>query len=334
MQNIYGLAYDTLLEASITCITKKSGFPSLVEFLTTLDSDLDDLILKRTNDLNIDKSLFKAVMMLTFCSCAYLDCTYDLRRGVNVEEAEMLTDYLECLTPQDAIMLFFKDDFVLERLYESFYDYVNNTYIYRYCCWANIQDEKRIKRLLTINPFAVLETDNALLDKGFTKTELIIQLFYNLYDKALEDSSEDSEYTEEEDDELFSKLILKHFRSLVSEHYANDEKEMLNFYSMILGIVYENLILHTEKKKRYQKQRANLIKKLEEYTPEDLIFLLQTDDNFALDIINLFIAYNDFLEKNELINRRKKFIKRGDSSKLREFNPYFDEEIQILKRLK
>ncbi len=334
MQNIYSLAYDTLLEASIACITKKKGFPSLVEFLTTLDSDLDDLILKRTASLNIDKNFFKAVMMLTFCSCAYLNSSYDVRREVNVEEAEMLRDYLECMAPQEIILLFFKNDFILEVLYESFYNYVNNTYIYRYCCWANIQNENKTKKLLNINPFVILETDTALLDKGFTQTELTIQLFYDLYDKALEESSEDTEYTEEEDENIFNKLIIKNFRRLISNHFKDNENEIANFYSMILGIVYENLILHTEKKKRYQKQRLNLIRKLEEYSPEDLICLLQTDDKFTSDIINLFISYNDFLEKSEFIARRRNFIKRGDSNKLKEFNPYFDEEVQLLKRLK
>lgn len=140
----------------------------------------------------------------------------------------------------------------------------------------------------------ILETDTALLDKGFTQTELTIQLFYDLYDKALEESSEDTEYTEEEDENIFNKLIIKNFRRLISNHFKDNENEIANFYSMILGIVYENLILHTEKKKRYQKQRLNLIRKLEEYSPEDLICLLQTDDKFTSDIINLFISYNDF----------------------------------------
>ena len=53
-----------------------------------------------------------------------------------------------------------------------------------------------------------------------------------------------------------------------------------------------------------------------------------------LEIIDLFFDFNDFLEYQEIMDRRSDFLRLGKSNEMKKFNPFFDQEVQTLKKMK
>ena len=62
--------------------------------------------------------------------------------------------------------------------------------------------------------------------------------------------------------------------------------------------------------------------------------LFMDNYQFAIEIIDSFITFNDNLEKDDLIKRRLEFMKKGDSQKLAEINPFYARDVEVLKKIK
>lgn len=327
MTNIYDYAYQLLDD--IINEYNDQAFPLLMQFLTTDTSNLE-IIFNKYPQLN--KHYTKHVMMSIIFSHAYLTSKYDIVRGIDIDYAKDNIDFLEELSIAQIIQLFKEANSNIETIYEYFYKYVNNTYIYRYCCWQNILRENKMPIVLQLNPFAILECENISLELLFPETESTIQSFLNIYEKATADLLIELNLLGKIYPHEFNPLLIQNIHELTQEFFQNNMSEIFQFYLMILGNVYENIAISSSNKAK--RQYKPLIKEIESLSPDELFNKLINEPNFALKIINLFLLYNNNLENGELITMHNKFIKLGKNNNLQKLNPYFARECQTLKRLK
>lgn len=332
MKNIYDFAYQIL--SDITTITSKGDtkVQLIIDFLTAEKSSKELFSSYEFGDF--EPNSVKKVVMLTIFSCAYLVNLYDIKRGVNEEQAEAILEQIRNLTPQEIINLFNEYDSLIATVLDDVYDYLDNTYIFRYCCWLNLLAENKQKELLRLNPFVIFEYDALDLGDSFKEMEVTIQLFNDIYDKALEETAKDPELGDENDREFFNNLFIENFYSQVDEHFQNNDKAIAEFYSLILGNVYESLTNNAFKSKKNKRIYKSLLETLEKKPVSELITSFLTDSKFAITIIDAFLSINDVIEKDELIKRRTIFNQKGNIKRLREFNPYYQSDEQVLKRKK
>ena len=78
----------------------------------------------------------------------------------------------------------------------------------------------------------------------------------------------DPEYNEEDNNSL-DNLVVEHFHDLSSKYFNNDLSQIYSFYSMIIGVVYENIAIIKDEK--YKRTFKPLLKELENTPSEDLI---------------------------------------------------------------
>lgn len=327
MKNIFDYANKILNDIDDICDEKKQEtFVELLSFLTTDQNDLEE-IFREYMICEIDPHIIKIAMMLTIVSCANLVCEYNITRDINTEKSTEILQFLENLNINETIQLFFDDNDYLETIYELSYDYLQNNYIFRYCCWQNALKKDKMKKIIYKNPFILLDSENICMEMYFPKTEFTIQLTYNLYDKALEKAA----FEDELDEENFDSIIIDNFQELANKHFNYNEDHILAFYLMIIGIVYESLSIQ---KQQYQRKYNKLIQYLENTSSQEILAKFLNNNKFMLEIIDLFFDFNDFLEYQEIMDRRSAFLRLGKSNEMKKFNPFFDQEVQTLKKMK
>lgn len=332
MVNVYDYSYQLLYDASIECCNKLVGFEyqKLIAFLTTDNTEIEK-VFKEFETIPINHKYLKKIMMLTIVSCAYLVCEYKLSLEIDEEEMREALKIIENLNYKEIISMYEQNNSYLKKIYDHYTEYANGTYIYRFNCWQNLFREDKIKTILRLNPFVTLDFDDIFMEKIFPETESTIELLYIFYNQALYKAEIDPEYNEEDHD-YFNILVMEHFFDLTSDYFNNDISQIDSFYSMIIGIVYENIAIIKEEK--YKRKFSLLLNELENTPLKDLIAKFYNNHEFALQIIDLFIEFNDFLEVGNLVDRRINFLKLNKNSKLKKFNPHFDEEEQTLIRMK
>lgn len=180
--------------------------------------------------------------------------------------------------------------------------------------------------LFKINPFEIYNFENLITTEGFIHSEKVIQIFIDLYDRTsiIVDESFADDFSENIDNYLTSNT----FKSLAEEFFAGDITQISNFYATILSNVYENLTINIKFYKHYQK----VLDIFENNHGLDVISIFLNNKQFAERIIELFLMFNEDIDKEDLFNRRFKFLQSKNSNILEELNPYYDEEQQILKR--
>ena len=336
--NIYDLAYEILLNflEEYPINSSETSQKEMVAFFFGASSKYDSLF---DNYPNIDYATIKQVMLLIMISNAYLTNIYDIKRGINTENAEDIIEMLEGMNNNSIIKLF-KDNLGFSlRIFEDCHEYLYNSYIFRYFCWMTAIKENKLRNLIKLNPFIIFENQDNDLGDGFRETEMIFQLFNDLYGKALNDV-EDSEVIDEEyePDEVesnsFNKSLYEYFWQLVRDHFNHDEKKIEDFCAAILGSVYECLNIYAKDNEKIRSNNEELLEMFETMSKDELINLFLNDYSFTLKIIDYFISYNDLIEKGDLIRRRKKFLKKGNIDRLAELNPFYKHEQQVLNRLK
>ena len=333
MVTLYDLA-NTILQDLMTVYydDDNAQFDDIIRFLNG-ESDKYNSIFNSYDSLKtINHNSVKRVIMLIIFSYAYLVNLYNVRIDLDSENSQKYLDYLESIDAKEIIDMFACHSPEIKTFYEDCSNYLTNTYIYRYCCWANAFAERKQDVILKLNPFALLEYQDIDLGDGFVETEVCIQLFDDLYNKAVEEAAADPELVDN-DEEIFSRLVIDYFREAVDNHFNGNTFQINQFYSLIFSNIYENITLNSTQK-RQRKKYKTLIKKMEEYSISDLISLFMESYQLAIDVIDIFIMYNNNLEKEELINRRIKFLKKGNQQKLAEINPFYERDNEVLKRHK
>ena len=265
--------------------------------------------------------------MLIIFSDAYKMLLRNKYCNIDTDLAEELLDQVERLSAPEIIKVFFSEDsqFVRE-IFSNYFDYSERNYIFRNSCWELIQKKGRASMLFKINPFEIYNFENLITTEGFIHSEKVIQIFIDLYDRTsiIVDESFADDFSENIDNYLTSNT----FKSLAEEFFAGDITQISNFYATILSNAYENLTINIKFYKHYQK----VLDIFENNHGLDVISIFLNNKQFAERIIELFLMFNEDIDKEDLFNRRFKFLQSKNSNILEELNPYYDEEQQILKR--
>ena len=334
MVTVYDLAKLILNDILNIYSSSEDDFSEIIKYLNGNSTKYDNVFDSYGNYSNQDKSLVKKVIMLNIFSYAYLVNLYNVRIGLDSETSEKFLDVLNQLNYHEIIDMFDCFSPEIKAFFEDSSKYLTNTYIFKFCCWQNLLAQGKKSQLFKLNPFAFFEQDDISLGDGFVETEVNIQTFDNLYEKALEKASLDPELGEEDDLDNFDILLIEHFNELVHSHFKEDLPKIESFFASIFSNIYENVSLNIKINPKQRKKYKSLMTKFEEYSISDLINMFENSYSFAIDIIDIFFTYNSFLEKGELINRRLDFLKKGNTQMLEQLNPFYEEEKSILKRLK
>lgn len=321
MCSIYDVAYDVLLDLCDCYI--ESGYEKILSFFFSDSSPLESLF-DNVYDLDINKKMVKKIVILTFISNAYLYNLYNLERGIYPETCKSNIDLLELLDSREALRQFYDSPMEFKEIFEDSYCYLYDTYIFRYNCWETLQNKNKTRTLWRINPFTVLELTDNVLEEGFEETEEAIQTIYNLYDLAEVIVQNTFNVGDNYDLE-----VVKIFKKLLIERFGSDKNRLKTLCSILLGNVYENLYVYN-----LPVASASLIITLEFSDIEALIDVFLKDDYFADSVLSYFFSYNQMLSKEELIGNRRSFVKKGNVKRLKDFNPYFNKDEQVLKRRK
>lgn len=333
--NINDIAYEALLAViDFSLDNKESVSDNLIKFVTD-ETYLADIITEAQAVWKFDIRQVKVVSMLMLFEFAYLLNLYDAKRQVNEDLSLEMLEKLEGLNSSDIVSLFSEDSDLIVSTLEDAAAYLDNTYVFRYCCWANLVAEHKQEILFRINPFAILEEEDCVLGDGFKEMEATIQLFNNFYDRALEKQT--IKYNlEEADGELSNnESLVSDFWKIVAEYFQENTAAIYEFYSLVFANVYEYMVTYKPTSKKEIFQVKSICEELEKTPLSTLISRFLNDYEFALKIIDSFLSINDLLEKDVLVNRRQEFIESGkDPQKLKKFNPYYQHDEQVLKRLK
>lgn len=332
MVSLYDLSCLILKDIMIAYDVSNEQLDDVISFLNDKNDKFNEILKSYDILKEEDYHVIKRVIMLTIISYAYLVNLYNVRIDIDAENSQKYVDYLESLSAKEIVDMFACHSPEIKTFYGDSANYVNNSYIYRYCCWANALSEGKEFMVLKLNPFTLLECQDINLGDGFVETEVCIQLFDDLYCKALEMALMDSEAAVTESLE-FSKIIVDYFREGVDNHFNGDVSQINCFYSLIFSNIYENIIINSNTKKQRRKFKT-LIQKIEECSTADLMTLFMDSYQFAIEIIDSFITFNDNLEKDDLIKRRLEFMKKGNSQKLAEINPFYARDVEVLKKIK
>ena len=334
MVTIYDLANLVLNDILTIYCNSNDDFSEVIKYLNGTSTKFDNIFDSYGAFSKEDKDTIKKVIMLNIFSYAYLVNLYNIRIDLDSENSEKYLNILESLNPQEIIDMFSCFSPEIKIFFEDASGYLSNTYIFKYCCWQNLFAEGKKYLLFKMNPFAMLEQNDLDLGDGFVETEVNIQTFDDLYEKALENAALDPELGEENDPDEFDALVIEHFIELINNHFSFDKEKIEAFFATIFSNIYENITLNIKINKKQRKKYSSLISKFEEYSIDDLIKLFENNYGFAIDVIDIFLTYNSYLEKGELINRRIDFLKRGNIKMLASLNPFYEEDKIVLKRHK
>ena len=327
MVSLYDVA-ECILKDII--IVNNWHYEDIVEYLNCENNKFDNIFNTYSIAREIDYDVLKRIMMFNIFMYAYLVNLYNVKIGLDTSNSQNFVNYIEALNYKEIVALFACHSPEIKIIFEDCLCYISGSYIFRYCCWMNAYAQGRQSSILKLNPFALLEMQDADLGDGFVESEVYIQLFEDLYNKALEEAAVNAEY--EEDDEEFSKLLVHCLQNKIKDHFNDDIGKINDFCAFLLSSVYENITINLKNSKMLKKKYEAILSKYGEYELLELINLFMDSYHFAYDIINVFLTYNDGLEKEELINRRIIFMKKGNMKKLAEINPFYKNDVEVLKR--
>lgn len=334
MVTIYEVANLVLNDIMNIYCKGNNDFSEVIKYLNGNSNRFDKVFDSYGETVKNNKNTIRRVIMLNIFSYAYLVNLYKIKIDLDSDACEKYLSILESLDPSEIFDMFACFSPEVKIFYEDASEYLTNTYIFKYCCWQTLFVERKKATLFKINPFSIMEQNDLDLGDGFIETEANIQTFDNLYEKALEKASLDPELNEDDDPDKFDALVIEHLIELINEYFGNNEKQKEAFFATIFSNIYENITLNIKINKKQRKKYESLLTKFEEYTISDFINMFESNYSFAIDIIDIFITYNSYLEKGELISRRIEFLTKGNSQKLAELNPFYEQDNAVLKRQK
>ena len=325
--NIYDIAYDALQYIMDTANSYESLFTNIIKFIS--DENFGTEPLEDAKKIwHFDITNVKIISMFMLFEFAYLVNLYDAKR---LKNKETILEELESLNPSDIVRLFKEKSDIWLAVIESAEYYLNNTYIYKYCCWANLIACNKQRALLRINPFILLEYEDNVLGDGFKEMEATIQLFSDFYDSAVvEERANNKGYSTD----MSNEYIIETFLKMIKD-YFKDPQSINEFYSLVFSNIYEYLVAYMTSSPSKTLETESIIDELESSSVESLIEKFENDPTFTQKIIDIFFTINDFLQKDDLIDRRITYLEGGNDPKyLMKFNPYYHHDEQVLKRYK
>ncbi len=354
VSDIFAACYEVLVYISDRIVDKyhSGNEDEIVEeldlLLRTTESEFEEDLESKLQDLSLSNiAECKRIMFLIAASKSFLLTNYDIVHDIDKEAASKMFNKLRGLSSSELLEEIKNDSVLRIGILEDFIDYINRPYIFQNQSKELAFTKKLLPILLKLNPYEILDINDYIPSNKFIDSEIMIQMFLDVYEKSLAYSIRDCEEGyEDEPEEYFDccedpeddfseeyydeqdKQLVAVFLNNLREALGNDENRVCNFIHYILGNIYESLMVYQDANDKDAKKYFRLIRELEDTQVTDLINAFLTDYRFTLLIIDCFIFCNDSLGESDLIIRREAFKRFGNVPKLQRLNPqYFAEEL-------
>ena len=338
MKDIFNIYYEALSLIVFKIRDKYQGDEKILEelvlLLTSDNSSFENDLKEIINDFSCEYGKFsKRVLISIMLEKAYLLNCYDLSRGINSEYANDKKNILESINTNEGIELFVNNYEFALNIVDSFLEYLDRPYIFKYQSKNLILSSKLINKLLNICPFAIFDLFNQVAQDRFIQSEIQIQEFCDMYNKAYsyvrEDILDEKDCYNSEDEYLATTFI-----NSLNIYFNYDINEIGNFLHYILGNIYEALVTFKNLGDFELREYFDLIPLLEKSKVVDIINKFLNDTGFAIRIINCFVDSNAYLEDYDLLERRDIFKKYGNVNNLKRLNPHYVEEEYAFSKIK
>lgn len=347
-RTLYDVCYDILY--IVTCNisnlyhnNEEKMFLELYNFLisdsTQFEQVFDDITYFKFEE---DKTIYKRIMMLIVVSSSYYLSLYQYEHDISPEVNLNVVEELEQLSSCDIVKMFNDLDNNPKAVdyVEDYMDFSSKNYIFRNGCMETILKKDKLRELLKINPFEIVNYINYVDLDNLLTTEKYIQEFIDLYDASLSSTKDNVPISDEGDSdeyhETFNEILISIFRNKVNEYFDEDEERIHTFYSYIFSNIYETLTVLIKKDKEPETKYQKLLDLFAgcNCNFEELYMAFMEDDDIAFMIIDFFVDTNDDLYEEDLITKRDDFMEVGDIDTLRDLNPYYDEENIVFEQIK
>ena len=314
---------------------KKNYERELIKFLTTDYKQYDFMFEEYEGIKTIQqKKEYKAIMMLIIVSSSYKMTTEALTNNRSYEENLYQLECMDVLTPRDIYIKFkIKDNEIIEYI-EDYYDYIYRNYIYTNDCLDSILKEKRLKNIIKINPFAIVEFINYIDPNDILRSERTLQDYLNIQENAIVELMEENGFEDSmeiETDELQETII-----RMTEEKLDYDQEKIKKFYGYVFGNIYEALKAADVDFDIDKSEINQLISYLEEDTTvvEELIDRYYNDVEFFDLVSKIFLIANENILEEDLLLQRDKFKKTNGIEVEKKLNPYYDEDEAVYQKIK
>ena len=347
-RTLYDVCYDILY--IVTCNisnlyhnNEEKLFLELYNFLisdsTQFEQVFDEITYFKFEE---DKTIYKRVMMLIVVSSSYYLSLYQYEHDISPEVNLNVVEELEQLSSCDIVKMFndLDNNPKVVDYVEDYMDFSSKNYIFRNGCMETILKKDKLRELLKINPFEIVNYINYVDLDNLLTTEKYIQEFIDLYDASLSSTKDNVPISDEGDSdeyyENFNEILISIFRNKVNEYFDEDEERIHTFYSYIFSNIYETLTVLIKKDKEPEAKYQKLLDLFAgcNCNFEELYMAFMEDDDIAFMIIDFFVDTNDDLYEEDLITKRDDFMEVGDIDTLRDLNPYYDEENIVFEQIK
>jgi len=296
---------------------------ALFYFLTHADEKYDKIFAKVAEQMEYpfiqDFILYKYILILIVTSVTYCNLLYDEKRGI-IEIDEDLRDVYDNIIddPQSVYRLFYdrQNQDKAKKIVDIFLDYfASEKYIRNTIMLEILIKDKKLSKLLKINPFECLSWMFIYGINEVTASEIAIQNFVDAYDAVL-----NCAYEEELDDEDRKALFLEK----IDEYYEHDKTAIDKALCYIFSNVYENL--HFETIEGHDCALAEVIQDNAD-SLADFIEAFKNDVNFFWTLMDNFYSFNNFLQPDDLAFLRWNFkTGNGNMKVLKKLNPFYEQE--------
>lgn len=347
-RTLYDVCYDILY--IVTCNisnlyhnSEEKMFLELYNFLISDSTQFEQVFDEITYfEFEEDKTIYKRIMMLIVVSSSYYLSLYQYEHDISPEVNLNVVEELEQLSSCDIVKMFndLDNNPKVVDYVEDYMDFSSKNYIFRNGCMETILKKDKLRELLKINPFEIVNYINYVDLDNLLTTEKYIQEFIDLYDASLSSTKDNVPISDEGDSdeyhENFNEILISIFRNKVNEYFDEDEERIHTFYSYIFSNIYETLTVLIKKDKEPEAKYQKLLDLFAgcNCNFEELYMAFMGDDDIAFMIIDFFVDTNDDLYEEDLITKRDDFIEVGDIDTLRDLNPYYDEENIVFEQIK
>lgn len=327
MESIYDICSDVLnnvfKQAAIDFVYENG----VIDFLSMEHHKYDDFFADfETKNIPFNKECYKKLIMAIIFTNAFLSSAFKYHQGIDDASFDSLFFHLQELSIDEIYEMFKnKDESLVDIILEAA-SFSEKNYIYKYASWLSIKTNGLLKKLLKINPFAILDFNNILYEDSFVILEKIIYLVDICYDKSLTYALND-ELGELDNYVDFNSFLLSVLRKKLLETCVNLKIDVSTFFATFFSFIYESLVIFDN-----TDDGISIIKMLENLSNEALLEKFMQDNNFMRLMIDLFLIYIEYMKKDDLIERRKKFLYKGNIKTFKKINPNFEEELLVLKR--
>lgn len=292
----------------------------IMDFLTHEKSKYDKLF-ETYYESVFNLTSIKLCLMQTMVSRSYMLNYYDFKKGINEENAEWMLEEIDSLDTKEICQGFINHEEIYELIIDDFLEFIDRPFVFQNIAMQMVYEEKR-DTILKLNLMEIFSLPYFLPSDKYSKSELVIQDFFDLYNIAAGKSYGDDD------------AFVEHFFQELETYLNGDERKQLEFIGYLISNIYEALSIEYHQSDSSYKEYFKLVGVIENNSLDTLVSKFYDDEEFTINIIDLFFMINSSLNEYELYDKRNTFKDTGDELILKRLNPYYEKEEIIYEKWK